>query len=635
MKQITFADRLRYQFDNIMSKGTIALIGWLFLLSALLIVIVSLVVFFSGVAPAQEDGSRLGFLDLAWMGLMRTLDSGTMGGDTGSWPFLLAMLAVTFGGIFVVSILIGVLTSGIEGKLDELRKGRSLVVEEGHTVILGWSSQIFTIISELIVANANQSRSCIAILADKDKVEMEDEIRAKVGSTGRTRVVCRTGSPADLVDLEIINPHAARSIIILAPDAPNPDSHVIKTTLALTNNSNRRSEPYHIVAEVRDPKNMGIIRSIGGDEVESILVSELISRITVQTCRQSGLSVVYTELLDFAGDEIYFSHEPGLAGKTYGEALLAYEDSALIGLCSKEGRVQLNPPADTRIEAGDQVIAVSQDDDTVRLSSRTSPEIKQEAIRQSSPKEPAPERTLILGWNQRAPLIISELDQYVAPGSEVMIVADTPEEEVEAIGQSLQLRHLTVSFRAGDTADRRTLDKLAVQTYQHVIVLSYSDQLEPQDADSHTLITLLHLRAIAQESQHAFSIVSEMLDVRNRELAEVTRADDFIVSDKLVSLLLAQISENKKLAAVFQDLFDPEGCELYLKPAGDYVQLGEPLNFYTVVEAARLRGETAIGYRLRAQANDVTQAYGVRVNPPKSKSVTFAADDRIIVLAES
>jgi len=28
-------------------------------------------------------------------------------------------------------------------------------------------------------------------------------------------------------------------------------------------------------------------------------------------------------------DEIYFKEEPGLAGKTFGEALLAYEDSAL------------------------------------------------------------------------------------------------------------------------------------------------------------------------------------------------------------------------------------------------------------------------------------------------------------------
>lgn len=143
------------------------------------------------------------------------MDAGTVAGDTGSWTFRLTMLAVTLGGIFVVSILIGVLPSGIEGKLEELRKGRSFVVEENHTVILGWSPQIFTIIAELVIANSNQGGGCIAILAEKDKVEMEDEIRARLG---RTRIVCRTGSPIDMSDLEIINPHSARSIIISADD---------------------------------------------------------------------------------------------------------------------------------------------------------------------------------------------------------------------------------------------------------------------------------------------------------------------------------------------------------------------------------------------------------------------------------
>ena len=125
-----------------------------------------------------------------------------------------------------------------------------------------------------------------------------------------------------------------------------------------------------------------------------------------------------------------------------------------------------------------------------------------------------------------------------------------------------------------------------------------------------------------------------MLDVRNRTLAEVTRADDFIVSDRLVSLMLSQVSENKQLNAVFDDLFDPEGSEIYLKPAGNYVALGQPVNFYTVVEAARRRGEVAIGYRLRAQATEADKAYGVVVNPDKSNKLTFADGDRIIVIAE-
>ncbi len=110
MRKITTADRLRYQFDNTMSRGTIALIGWLAILSLIMILAISLFVFVTG-ADATGEGGRLGFSDLLWRGLLRTLDPGTMGGDQGSVLFLASMLAITLGGIFLVSTLIGVLTS--------------------------------------------------------------------------------------------------------------------------------------------------------------------------------------------------------------------------------------------------------------------------------------------------------------------------------------------------------------------------------------------------------------------------------------------------------------------------------------------------------------------------------------------
>ena len=55
--------------------------------------------------------------------------------------------------------------------------------------------------------------------------------------------------------------------------------------------------------------------------------------------------------------------------------------------------------------------------------------------------------------------------------------------------------------------------------------------------------------------------------------------------------------------------------------------------FDTVVEAARRRDEIAIGYRIAATADDASAAYGVSVNPAKTATATFAAADRIVVLA--
>ncbi|MFQ6229468.1 hypothetical protein [Nocardia sp. NPDC002869] len=159
------------------------------------------------------------------------------------------------------------------------------------------------------------------------------------------------------------------------------------------------------------------------------------------------------------------------------------------------------------------------------------------------------------------------------------------------------------------------------------------DTLDEHHADDRTLVTLLHLRDIEVRLGDPYSIVTEMNDDANREIAQVTKADDFIVSSKLISLLLTQLAENRHLHAVFTDLFDPSGTEIYLKPAPDYVSPGMEINFATIVHAARLRGEAAIGYRLHRHAGR-PPAYGVTLNPPKDTPITLSALDSVIVVAE-
>jgi voltage-gated potassium channel Kch len=635
MKTPTFKQRFQYWFDNYMSRGTIALISGLSVIALIVIGIAAAIISIGGLplAPAGSD-SGMSFFEAAWEGLMRTFDAGTMGGDQG-WGFRFVMLFVTIGGILFVSALIGIINNALEDKMDELRKGRSTVLESDHTLILGWNTQIFTIISELVAANeSRKSGAVIVVLADHDKVEMEDEIRDRISDTKNTKVICRSGNPIDLTDLEIASPHTARSIIILAEGA-DPDTHVIKSVLAITNNPNRRAEPYHIVTQIRDPKNMDVIKMLGTkDTVQPILTNDLIARVVAQTSRQSGLSLVYTELMNFGGDEIYFKQEPSLSGKTYGETLHAYETSTLMGIHKLDGTITMNPPMDTRIQSGDQIFVIAEDDDKISLSGISSAPIDEKQIRVSGkPSRPAPEKVLVLGWNRSGSTIIRELDNYVAKGSQVTIISDMYDLEKQLRLEIGKLKNQKVTVQEGDIRDRGLLEKLEASEYDHVIVLAYS-HLEQQEADAITLITLLHLRDIAERDETPFSIISEMLDLRNRELAEAAKVDDFIVSEHLISLMTSQLSENADLMGVFTDMFDPEGAEIYLKPISDYVVTGQPVNFYTVTEAARRRGETAIGYRIMSESHDAEKAYGVHTNPKKSASVTFSPEDKIIVIAE-
>ena len=630
-KRIPLGARLRYAFDKSMSAGPIALIGWLALMSLVIIIIASGLMVLFHVAPEGEP--PVDFFEAMWGALMRSMDAGTVAGDTG-WGFRVIGLLVTVAGIFIFSTLIGVLSSGIEGKLEELRKGRSRVLETNHTVILNWSPSVFDVISELVVANKSRRKPRIVVMADKDKVEMEDEIADKIGDLGNTRIICRRGDPTDVTDLAMVSPQEARSIIVLSPavddvTADDVDSRVIKTILALVHDPRRRAEPYRIAAEIRDARNAEVARVVGGSEAQLVLADDLIARIVVHSSRQSGLSAVYTELLDFDGCEIYTLEQPSLVGNSFGDALMAYEASTLIGLQTPDGRVHLNPEMDMPFVAGSRAILIAEDDAAIAVVTGGI-SIDSGAIARAAHRPDAPERVLLLGWNRRAPIIAYELSRYVAPGSILTIAADTPDLDDAVAGLKVYGDNLAVEYGRIDITSRQALDALEIPDYDHVLVLGYSDLLGPQATDTRTLVALLHLRKIADTAGRHVNVVSEMVDVRNRELAEVTRADDFVVSNKLVSLMLAQASENDSLAAIFDELLDEEGSEIYMRPAEDYVVLGSPVNFYTVSEAARQRGEVAMGYhRPRADA----AANGILVNPRKSVGVVYEAGDRLIVLA--
>jgi ion channel POLLUX/CASTOR len=607
-----------------MDRGTPALIGWLGLTSLVLVAVATGLALL--LAPTDTASARDGWVGIAWTTLLTALDPGMIGGNQGSAVFVLLMFLVTLGGIFIVSALIGVLTTGLNSRIEQLRKGRTPVVARDHTIILGWSDQAYIIIAELVKANRGGQRSTVVVLADEDKVEMEDRIRARVGDLGRVRVVCRSGSPLKRADLELASLDTARSVIVLGPSGLDPDIDVVKVLLLLNNRPWPAERP-PVVAAIQKAENVAVGRLAAGPDALIIDAEDIAVHLVVQSHRQSGLSSVCVDLLDFAGNELYIRDEPSLVGQTYREVLDAYELGTPIGLERADGTVEVNAAMDSIVEEKDRIIVLAEDDLLIRLAHKPA-EIMADAIVTVPDHARVPERTLLLGWNSRAARILELLDAFVAPRSVIDIAAR--EAPVEAM--ATKRANLTIGHKSCEPTSRSSLEQLDLASYQHVIVLS-DDAIDPDHADDLTLMTLLHLRDIGVALGNPYSIVTEMQDETNREVAQVTKADDFIVGTKLISLLMTQLAENHHLQRVFTDLFDPTGSEIYLKPATEYVRPDIEVNFATVVESARRRGETAIGYRLYNRQHEAP-TYGVVLNPDRSAPFTLSGDDVVVVVAE-
>ncbi len=474
----TRGQKLRYAFDNSMSRGTSALVAWLGVLTLGLILLFTVLLLATNWSPDATDGTRPGLARQLFTTLMHTLDPGTVAGDSGTWRYLVTMLVLTLAGLFIVSALIGVIATGIDSKLVDLRRGRSPVIERDHTVILGWSDAVFTIISELTVANESRRRPVVVVLSERDKVEMEDELREKLPDLRGTRVICRTGSPMDIGDLALSSHRTARSVIVLSPPGGDePDSEVIKVLLALTHGDAAHDEQSaHVVAEIEDPHNLEAARLVGGDRAVVLNKQETIARLIVQTSRQAGAAAVYKELFDFDGDEIYFHKDTRLDGQTYAQAQHAYEQVTVIGLVHDDA-VRLNPPADTDV-TGCELVVVAADDSVLTGVPLSAPAFDESAIVAAPVLPNQRTRTLVLGWNQRATSVIRELDAYAVSGSELLIVSTYGDPALPP------LTSYTATVTRGTTSDRTTLAGLGVETFDQIIVLCYSDHLPVQKADA-------------------------------------------------------------------------------------------------------------------------------------------------------
>lgn len=611
MKKGYLRRKIRYYFDCVMAKGTIAMSIMLFAVTALVIVLVGIVA-----ALIAHDGVR----HQIWLSFMHIMDSNALFGDpTDNILYLLVMGLATLCGMFLTSILIGIVASGIENKIHALRKGNSVVQEERHTVIIGFDNMVYSILQELVVANENKKRACVVVLGRQPKEEMEEAISAHIPDAGSLHIVCRSGNLYENYALERCSIETCKSVIVNSQD----DAETVKILLALSayvRDKKLTNPDLRFVASLQDDRFLEPAQIAGEGWAEIVYAKDAIARIIANTCRQHGLSQVFTELFNFAGNELYFERIPELVGKTFHEALLCFSNAVLVGIFA-QGEAHLNPPMDMVIGEEDQLILFEEDDGAYCV--RTVGAVDDTAICDcESVCAQASDHLSVFGSNDKLPIILSEYAKYVQPGTRVIIVDDDLSEEVLGTYDNLEV---TV---CRETISYELLSELRSENANNILLLN-DDSRESEESDTQTLLNLVLLRNLADKTEWQLAITTEMRSVENQRLAKQARVDDFVIGSNFACLLMAQISENPLVAPVIVDLLDEDGSELYMKPASDYVALGTEVDAYTLTESAARKGEIFVGYR---QAD--TAKREVVVNPDKGERVVFGEHDQIVVIAE-
>lgn len=650
--RVSWKQRLKYRVDTFMANGgsssfkalTAAFLAIFFLIAGFR----GLLHFISPEASLQYE--NLDFLGNIYITFLQLTDPGNMAQDilSSPWYKIFAVLA-GLAGVVLLSALIAFITTALDQKLNELKRGRSKVIETNHTLILGWNEQrIVEIIREIILANESEDDGCVVILADMDKEAMDDTLRLQVPDRKTTRIVTRSGRVSTLANLNMVSIEHCRSIVILGmcedtalPEAKvKSDAAVIQTILAASGKTLK--ENVNIVAEIFNESYRNIIENSFSSRIVIVNTSEILAKLLVQTSRSVGLSAVYNEILSFDGCEMYFYGVEDWRNTRFGDLAFYFPDGVPMGVRTSDGKLMLNADLDYVMRDGDEIVIVADDDSTIEFRSEKVVEpgvipFVNTVLEQQTEKE------LLIGWNHKAPNIIREFADYVIEGSviDVMLYDPTETERREIRQLDEEIGNIKINLVELNPLSREDLLSLDPFDYNNIIILAGAGtggDLPAQQVDSANIVTLLLLRSIFDDHPEASAstkLITEILESQNQPIVAQAGVKDIIISNQLVSMIIAQVSEDVEIKNVYDDIFQEDGSEIYLKPLALYTdRFPLKASFGDLIKLAQQRNEVCIGIKIKADESDAGANNGVNLIPPKDQVFALTAKDSLVVLAE-
>jgi hypothetical protein len=306
--------------------------------------------------------------------------------------------------------------------------------------------------------------------------------------------------------------------------------------------------------------------------------------------------------------------------------------------------------------------------------------------------------------------MISLLDELVVLGSELWLFNQVPVQERANLlkdkdnKEEVATKNLIIKNAIGNPMVRRNLRVLAaldnkglptgrvitLDEFDSILILSDSEAPDTVSSDSRSLASILliqdlqskifahkmktcggdvangrdrgtatrqvTLTQVDESSQHAAAEscrkapcdpIGEILDTRTRSLLQVAGCKGYVMSNHIVSMMLASVAEDRDMNVVLGELLSAHGSETKLRDVSYYLDVknggrgdgaggggGAKRSFWDVAILARQRREVAIGYKPRDMS--WADAHDLILNPPnKSTPRLWEEGDIILVFGES
>ncbi|MEI0557359.1 CASTOR/POLLUX-related putative ion channel [Brachyspira intermedia] len=518
---------IKYRIDRMLNKGLFYQLMLLVFAIIILLLIVSIfiIVFFQ--YPPK---------DAFWDSLMQFIDTGNISSVEGNTGIVITFLMVTFVGVCGWGSLIAMINKALQDRINNLSKGNAFIMEKNHAIILGYGEEALTIVEEFIKAKVKT----IVILSEHNV----DVIRKRVSfikGYKKTNIIIREGTTSRIENIKLLNISKSSSISIIN----NDDTESLNILLALKKiieeiEENKIENKINICVLVHEEDTIEIIKSIENKNfvIHVIYKYEILYKLIAQSIIYTGLSNVYEDLFSNDGNVFYIENDHDFDNWKFEDAASKYFDKGMILLgITKEDRSQiLIPNYDYIIKKENRLIILSKNnyDNTIKEY----PDIKPNIIKYKN-------NILLICEEKRYNEIIKEISEYIENNNITMLSYDL--------------------IKSQKNKYKFMMEKLKKENTTKIVLIS-----EDNITDVKSINILLIIREIIKKEKLNIAILSLLNSIQKRNLIYSDDVRDFIVSGKLIGMLMAQASISSNILYIFYGLLSRNGKDIIMSPYSDY-----------------------------------------------------------------
>ena len=680
------------------------------MLALILIVNIILVLLSAWVisAVAMPGNGRMGFFTAVYNTFTMILDAGCIQsvisdpGSTNLFLVIFCLVVIVVCMITFTGALIGYATSVISNMIENANANSIRLRISGHVAVLGWNTRAAEIINDLLYCRDLQK---VVVLSDGNREEILQEITERLNDTIQREnaelaasvrgekwfrrlvfmhrhklrmnvaVIVREGDVFSAVHLNNIQLEKAKSIIILGKDLrtvihsgasaeaekDKGDSRTIKALIQVVDIAAKTSsvDNQKVVVEVENKWTGDLVdniiqakQALGKDRVVPFEVHTVMGQLLSQFSLMPELNKVYNQLFSNKGTSFYARHQK------------RPEDVSAFVRDYLNTHRQALPLLFIRDDA------TKEDFFYYMADSEKDIDVVSEPVQERCPLKLNPDfwlserYILILGSNSK---IANVMDGYTSFSTEwtnrehEQIVHLTIVDDAEKLKKANDYQQypfvekcIPARITDKDTISGIIRDFIYAHPRNSSILILSDDTVPDEDIDAKMMTYLIYAKSVISQARESkrnvnfnVDIIAEVMDPRHVDLVRSYDVDNVVISNRFISKMVTQISEDYARYNLYADIMDYDemetavydGIEIYIKKAGDYFSELPPKNtpastiIRSVYEASLRFWGSSMDFAMLLGYIDTRGDLTLFGGPQDQRKVTLTDEDKLVIFS--